>query len=362
MAEAHLRTGIPAPKPPPAPVTVTITGKILYPAGPWGSNRPLRSRGAVLVYEGILYDPLKASKKDKRPTGNFEPTMTNERNVVHVYHKKLQSGEIFTESDGTFRITTKPISPYTYDLFLEVRDYNFVSTPGRSVEVFVYDLRGSIQLIFGPGSIPFSSQGVGTLRTPWPPPLFMTQMAVVNSVAFVDTQKLARRLSEIVSSPTYPTSIKLFRESALSQFNLTGEDFTHAEQLCNRLADGNLAQGFPERLAQNVTKVQGLGVKANSTAATLAAVLDRLVTLNIERLEQKTVLNPLLLAIGSALGDSTQYTDPTDDPVPDMAAACAILAVGGLMARDRATPTVTLSSTDLANRQKMLQVEIQVKK
>lgn len=361
MSEARLRPTLPRPTPPPAPVTVTITGTILYPKGPWGSNRPVRNRAAVLVYEAEIFDPMNIPKGKKRPTGPFEHRMTTERNVVQVFNKTGRSWEVFTESDGTFRITTNPMHPHTYNLLLEIRDYNFVSVPGRNVEVCIYDLRGSIQLVFPTGSIPFSSQGVGTLRVPWPPPLFMTQLAVVNTVAFVDTQKLSRRLSEIVSSPSYPTTIKLNRESALSQYNVTGEDFTHAQKLFQLLVNGRLAAGFPERVVENVSKISRLNVKEKSTAAAIAAILDRLVSINIEELEKKEVLTPLLNALSNALGDPTAYSDPTDDAAPDMAAACAMLAVAGLMVNG-AKPSVTYSSRDLSNRQKMLAVDISMKK
>ena len=352
----------PRPQPPTQPVTVTITGKILYPKGPWGSNRPVRHRASIIVWEGTLYDPLRPQRHLKKPTGKSEEVQLAHGDVVQLYDKVGVAWERFTEGDGSFRITTKPIDPHTYNLVLGIRDYNFVSMKGEDIRECFYDLRGSLQLIYPQGSIPPTSQGVGTIRVPWPPPKFMTYLAVVNATLFLDTQKLARRFSEIAADPSFPTTIKLYRESELSQQNVKGEDYTHTQKMFEKLVDGKLQPGFPDRLALALSKVPRLAVKANGPAATLSAMLDRLVTVNIEELEKRTLLTPLLNAISNSLGDSYNYSDPTDDPAQDMSAACAMMTVAALMARGAGKVNVKYGFQDLSNDQKWLTVDISVSK
>src|SRR5687768_13014459 len=145
----------PPPQPPPQLYNMTITGKLLYPDGPWGTKRPVRHRGSVVVRAGVLWNPH-GFIKEKQPTGKSEQVPLDKgaaggpSDMALLYgDKKLLSGERFTEADGSFSVTTDPIVPHT-PMVLEMRDYNFVSGGGDPRECFL-DLRPYID--FSPNMI-----------------------------------------------------------------------------------------------------------------------------------------------------------------------------------------------------------------
>jgi hypothetical protein len=372
MSEHYRQPGLtPRPTPPPPPpVKLTLTGRILYPAGPWGSNRPVRHRAQLVVWEGQIFDPTRIDPSRRRPAGPSELAQIASGNRIPIgnvgdfYRGRSKSWASWTGGDGSFRFVTNDIDVYTSGLVLEITDYNFISGGEDIKSCLVSLVPGNIELITPAGSIPYSSQSAGNpIRVPWWPPKFMTHLALVNGTAFVDTQKLAAQMASMVRTPSYPAKITLHRESELDQHNVKGEDYSYGQLLFDEPSRGQLAPGFPARVAAEVTKIGRLNVRGSSTAETIAMVLDRLVTINIDQLEDtKSLLNDLINALDTARGGFHKYDVPLADAPQDMAAAIAMLGVAGLMARDNAKPTVNFGFTDLSNSQKMLKVEISVAK
>jgi len=227
---------------------------------------------------------------------------------------------------GEFTITTSAISEDTDDMVLEIEE-NYTH------ETFTYPL------IPGPVNPRFvGKQYLGDakhrIRVPWWPP--RPELAQVNSVTFVDTQKLARRLCELMQSPAYPTVMTLFHESAGNVYR----DYTAAQRMFEVLVQGRLPVDFPARVANEVHTFLWLNTKAKTTVDKLVAALERLLMKNIQVLENDSILLLLLKALGRAL-DYPITIHAVEDAAPDMAAACALLFIAGLMAKDNAKPTVS---------------------
>lgn len=285
--------------------------------------------------------------------------------TYYGYPVKIQTaptsfGMGYTDGDGRFDITTRAFNVNTSGLLLEITDFNTNVANLSAVSSCVYELI--------PGSIDMKQVGrqyMGDtrhrIRVPWFPPLFIAQLAQINSVTFVDTQKLAMKLAMMVRSPAYPTIITLTRESAYTDPSI-GTDFTTAEQLFSQIIKGNLPSDFPARVVNEINKIARLQTGGKTPADSIAIALERIAMINITELETGLLLNPLLSALNVAISGAT-LSQAMDDAAPDMAAACVLLLIAGLMAKDHAKTTVTPGNISMPSGllgQKLLSLHVSI--
>lgn len=340
-------------------VQLNLMGDIFYPPGPWGSARPIRNRASVEVYEGII-DPRKRHIHTPPGPGFVDkPALVTWGNIVTFRRGKRVSFQKFTDSDGHFSFVTDPVDMYPVGLVLEIIDYNPVSAGGELLRC-VYQLFPD-----GPVDMAFPSlQGTGKHRVPWWPPQFMTALATIGGEVYRDTQKLSRKLCAFVRSPAYPLNISLSRESALDQTTsyTTGDDFTMGELLLIELGKQPVPANLPANLVGEMRKISRFASVQGTPAEAIATILDRLVTVNIQMLENGSFVSDVLDAISSVMGRPSFVFRIGEDPANDMAAACVFLAAAGTAAKDNAKVTVTSKSTKLSNDQKMLKIEVLLSK
>jgi hypothetical protein len=312
----------PRPQPRVTPQSVTITSQVIYAKGPWGSQRPVRNFANVDVKARHYHTSL----------GKFTTVET--------------LGSTILDGNGEFTLTTSPLPLDTDDIFLEIQE-NYTN------EVFVYQLIDPKN----PGMSYIDRNRVGKqylgdikhrLRVPWWPT--KPDLASVNATAFADTQKLARSLTFQTKAPTsYPQIITLLRESADGYL---GQNYTTAQQMFYKFIFGQVPADFPAKLVDELKTVPNIGpIATNSIHGSLISVLERLVTVNIDQLENGPMLNPLLRAIGNALDSQTGVTQMATDAAPDMAVACTMLFLAALIARDNAKCTVSFGTLSYAEMQ-----------
>jgi hypothetical protein len=282
--------------------------------GPWGSGRPVRNFANVDVKARHYFTNL----------GKY----TTIENI----------GSALLDGDGRFTITTSPLPLDTDDIFLEI-------TENYTNEVFTYQLIDPKN----PGLSHVDRNFVGKqylgdvhhrIRVPWTPQ--RADLATVNSVNYADTQKLARTLATAVQQQTpYPFIITLLRESPDGYL---GGNYTEAQRMFNEFIARTPPKDFPTKLVDQLRMVPSLGgIGGITVAQSLARAIDRCVTINIDMLESGTFLNSLLHAIANAFNRITA-TDMVEDAAPDMAAACTILFLAALQAKDNAKITVSLGA------------------
>ena len=300
-------------QPQPAPQSVTITSQVIYMKGPWGSERPVRNFANVDVKARHYFNNL----------GKYTTVET--------------IGSALLDGEGRFTITTSPVPVDTDDIFLEI-------TENYTNEVFTYQLIDPKNPAMSHVDRNFvGKQYLGDtkhrLRVPWTPQ--RADLAIVNSVQYADTQKLARTFATSIQQTPYPFIITLLRESADGYL---GGNYTEAEYMFDELITRTPPKDLPTKLVDQLKTVPSLeGINAGSAAQSIARALDRCVTINIDQLETGTFLNSLLHAIAQTFNRITA-TDMVDDAAPDMAAACTLLFLAALIAKDNAKCTVSRGS------------------
>lgn len=314
-------TPFPLPNRGPAqtPQSVTITSQVIYRKGPWGNGRPLRTFGMVAVKARHLHTSL----------GRFTTIE--------------DLGDALLDGDGKFTLTITP--PLTTD------DIFLVVTENYTNNEFVFQLMDpKAPQMNRIDRTRVGKQFVGNdwhrIRVDWPPP--RTDFAYVNATKFSDTQKLARMLSDLLINPSYPTTISIAAETANG---FVGGDYTTGFLLYDPFVKGTVPQDFVPRLVAELKSVMNFApASSKSSTEAMRWALDRFVTMNIDYLESTKVLDQLLRAIAKAL-NQTVLSTMVDDVAPDAAAACGLLFVAGLMARDRAKVTVSYGSVNYAEMQ-----------
>ncbi len=143
----------------------------------------------------------------------------------------------------------------------------------------------------------------------------------------------------IMSSTSYPFIMTLLHENSDSA--MLAYDYTEAEGMFWWLTTNGMPVDFPSKLIDELKTVPNVIVRNGVPIyKSLASVLDRFVTLNIDQLESGNFLNSLLLAIGKALGMITS-NEIVEDTTPDMAAACTLIFLAALKAKDNAKCSVS---------------------
>lgn len=280
---------------PPRTQTITITGKLMHASGPLGTNRPVR-RSATIYF--IARD--------------LPFTMPGQQFAL---------GATVTDGDGNFTLLGEasgiPPNVATVEDFIEVQNI-----PGEERQQIVLDgLRWGTP----------STQDVGTFRLKWRPP--EKALAEVNGRWLEDTRRFANQLAEaLMRAQPKPysalsTKIILLREAAEK------EDYTRAQTLFRNLVQLEIHQDFPVRLVKEVNNIPMLRSNLKTTNDALLHYLHKISVFEVNQFERGTMLEMLIKAIGRSLG--WRIDEAVSDPIPDAAAACALIYIAGRMAKDK---------------------------
>lgn len=273
---------------------ITITGRVVYQSGPWGSKRPLRNVGSVTVWMMSSTQPM-------------------------------LFGTAVTNQNGWFIITANLPPAAVLDMYVQVDDLCGVDTYMHHI------LRKPI-----PNSSILFPDHVGDIAVPWEP--VDAKLADLDIFFIKDTQTLAKRLCERLKSPYYPLHISLWRESA----DGTGNDYTPAQKLLIPLKAPK--SGFLPRLVQDIQD-EIVSTKSNTTNDALIEILERLSLVSLKVLETGSLLNRLLAAIQRSVITHSYSEKLAVDPAHDMAAACVLLFLAGLIHKDNVQPTIMFRSS-----------------
>lgn len=286
----------PLPQPLPTPrrrPPLTIEGRLIYAPGPWGIKR------------GVRRVTVELRARDKRFPG-----------VTSGY------AEAVTDDDGKFRIVTHAgIDPNEHKLHLHIRPH--YSPP------FDHDIEREVSV-----NDPMPQQ-LFTLTVTFKPPL--PDLARLNGQSFPDTKSWAQALCRILQKPSYPVVITLMREAVDVTYR------TYAEQLFAGLSPGSLPADFAARVRRELANVPWMSVSGSSDAAALEVMLTRLAFVSADELHNGKLLPGLIKGLGAAL-NAYVTAFPVNDPTTDMAAACTLLLIAGLLAKDGAKTTATFGS------------------
>lgn len=269
--------------------TATFEGRVIHQPGPWGSAHPLRNVGKVTIWLMSSTQPML-----------FGNTTTNQ--------------------NGWFKVTANLPAIPALDLYVQVDD------PCRA-ETHMHHVTRPPR----PNSSVLLPDFVGEIEVPWEPD--DAQMANVNIFNVKETQRLARILCDLLKSPYYPIHITLFRESV----DGTGQDYTPAQKLLIPLKAPR--NDFLSRLVGDI-RDEVVSAKSETVNDLAVEILYRLSLVDIKVLEEGRLLNRLLAAIQRAVGTNSYSESLMEDAVHDMAAACVVLFLAGLMHKDKVQPTI----------------------
>lgn len=273
---------------------LAIKGRALYQPGPWGSKRPLRKSGQATVWLMNRTGPVSFA------TANIG-------------------------QDGWFLITFPPPAALVTDFYIEIHEtctgekhMHRVSRPPN------------------PRAFALAPDDVGNIEVPWEPP--DAELAYVESTFFKDTRLLAKKLCSLLRSPSYPITMALIRESV----DGTGKDYTPAQNLLIPLKAprANFAKYMVNDIDDEIVSTRSATINDS-----FADILERFSMVDIKGLEEGKFLNRFLAIIQRAFATSSYSENMMTEPAHDMAAACFILFVGGLMKKDKANPTITFRSS-----------------
>ncbi len=280
--------GLPLPR----RVPLTIEGKVAYPPGPWGNGHGVRGVKVELAARDLRF-----------------------RGLTEIY------AETVTDDDGAFKLVTfSPIDQHDGHLHLRIHPHY--------APAFDHDIEKQVSLTF---SLP---QRLYWVVVSFKPPLL--EFARVNGKGFGDAQAWARELARQLRAPSYPIVISLMHET------VDPSQRSDAENLFTGMSPGSLPADVAVRVQQalsgqfNVTGAPG--------APAMEALLRRLSSMTLRELQpitRTTPLGELLKGLASAM-NGVVGNDPVRDPPLDIAAACTLILIAGLMARDNAKPTATL--------------------
>jgi len=272
----------------------TITGRVLHQPGHWGSKRPLRNIGRITAW---TYDNAQS----------------------------FPFGVAFTNQEGWFSITANLPASRVIGMWIQVEDL-------CGTETYMHQIPRPPQ----PNSSILFPDNVGNIIAPWEPA--DAGLANLDIFFLKNYQSLARRLCERLKSPYYPMHISLWRESV----DGTGQDYTPAQKLLIPLKAPR--SGFLIHLVQDIQD-EIVSTKSNTTNDAVVEILERLSMVEIKVLETSSLLNRLLAAIQRAFGTHSYSENLMVDPAHDMAAACVILFLAGLMEKDKIQPTIMFRSS-----------------
>lgn len=273
---------------------LTIRGSVLYKQGPWGINHGVRGVAVELVAR--------------------DPRLPGIRNIY---------AETRTDDAGAFKLVTfSPIDPK--DTLLEVR------VKPHYAPAFDHDIRKQVSVHNG---LP---QDLYQIRVTFKPPL--PEFARVNGRSFGDTQSWARELCRQLRTPSYPVVISWMRET------VDPAQRPDSEELFRGMSPGSLPSDFAARIQQALSGAGWFSVGGQGGAAAMETMLTRLSLMTLRDLHphyRTTPLGDLLQGLASAM-NGFAGSEPVRDPPTDIAAACTLLLIAGLMARDGAKATATL--------------------
>jgi len=323
--------------------TIDVSGKVVYQPGPWGSKYPARKISATLT----MTDPMGVSTFLSNSLGN---------------------------DNGEFKIASPFIQSAFARITLEVTD----DFTGEKDSLLLYPG------LVGPNS---GHQKIGEIVFPFKPE--HPELAWINSIPFTDTKTLAKKLASLLGSPSYPLSIDLLSEwrgtvpripvedptagDVLSRITgANGHTFkqplprkTPADVLAQNRANARILKAssqrferpvpiltpaqkllrmlswsdFPKDLPDRIVKeIYGHGIMSGKPAGTVAsiiAILERFSQVTIQDLENGSLLKRLGIGLQKAAKNTFHFESVTEEAAADMAAACVLIFLAGLAAKDK---------------------------
>ncbi|MEZ5428625.1 MAG: hypothetical protein R2747_20430 [Pyrinomonadaceae bacterium] len=276
--------------------STTITGRIFFKPGFWGRRMPFRQTGRVTVWLMGRTAPI---------LGASGPS----------------------DGDGWFKISFNlPATPAT-DMYIEVED-------PCSGEKHMQPIKRPPKI----SPIPLMTDNIGEIEVPWEPA--DAELAMVNSKRIRGYRLLAKTLSLLLRSPGYPINISLRRQS----LDGTGKDYTPAQLLLIPMKVDR--PGFLNRVVGDV-RDEVINTRSEKLNDLAVEILEQLSTVDLKRLEEGKLLNRFLAVIQRAFPSHSYSESLMTDPTHDMAAACVILFLAGLMKKDNVQPEIMFDSFKL---------------
>ena len=283
---------------PPASQTVTVTGTLFHDPGSWGTDRALRRSAIVSLF---VREP---------PTGPGQ-------SVEHPLGFQIVDG------GGKFSIDASGMSiPSTA---IDIEEFLRVQyLPTGDIQEITLD---NVPWGFGAPTM-----DLGKLRFNWTPP--EPVLAEVDGKWFDDTKSLADRLANaLMDAQPKPYSARTNKIVLLWE-PTESDDYTRVQNSFKSLQQIDIHRDFPDRLVQEVEKIPQLRTKMTKWISdALLNYLFKISTLRQYQIERGNTLDKLIRAINSALG--WRIDQAVFDPMPDMAASCALIYIAGRMAKDQ---------------------------
>jgi hypothetical protein len=337
------------PNPPLQAPTIDIGGKVIYKAGTWGSKYPARRMMLTLRMTDTTGTTTSVGSGSTDLNGNF----------------KIRSGFI---ANAFSRITLE-VSDMTTD-----DTYSHTLYPG----------------LVGPNG---GFQNIKEVEFPFAPP--HPELARINSLPFLDVQKLVKQLSDIVRSPNYPLTIELTSEwraiapkipigdmsdeptsriievngrkldkpvpikvpdDVLSQrrqqarklretqkkYDRNIPVITPAQKLLHMLSGADFTKELSQRITEKIFIHGIVPGKAGAPAESIVTILDGLSRVTLKQMETETILKRLVLALQRAARMPFYFDSVMEEAAADMVAASVLICLAGLAARDKAKPKISI--------------------
>lgn len=323
--------------------TVDISGRIVYQPGPWGTQYP--ARGISL---GIV--------------------MTDTAGGLTVI------GTGLVKENGEFKIASTAVSVAFTKLTLEIHE----DFTGENFSFPLYP--GTI----GPNTGP---QKLGDIVFPFKPE--HSELAWINSAAFTDTKVVAKKLADILRSPSYPLSIDLVNEWRTTAPSIPIDDptkddvmarvvganghkfkqplplknpaevvavnrenarilrasamrfekpvpvLTPGQKLVRILSWNDPPKELGERLVKEASMHGIIPAKTRNTADAIAEILDRVSQSTIQELEAGSFLRRIHVSLQRAAKTPFHFETVSEEAAADTAAACLLIFLAGINAKNK---------------------------
>ncbi|MEP7076588.1 MAG: hypothetical protein ABI878_12345 [Acidobacteriota bacterium] len=323
--------------------TVDISGRIVYQPGPWGTQYPARGISLSIV----LTDTA------------------GSRSIV---------GSGLVNENGEFKIASTAVTVAFSQITLEIQE----DFTGENLSFPLYP--GTI----GPNGGP---QKLGNIVFPFKPE--HPELAWINSAAFTDTKAFAKKLADILRSPSLPLSIDLFSEwrttapsipiddparddvtarvvaangqkfkrplplrtpadvaaanrenarilrASAKRFEKPVPVLTPGQKLIRILSWSDLAAGLDERIVKEVSTHGITKGKANTTADAVADILERLSQATMQELEAGSFLRSLHVSLQRAAKTPFHFETVAEEAAADTAAASLLIFLAGITGQNK---------------------------
>lgn len=126
----------------------------------------------------------------------------------------------------------------------------------------------------------------------------------------------------------------------------------------DQIAKWLLPADFPKQLMKAIGQFPVLPASQAATPEAFGKILERFTTVNTVELEKGALLKSLISALSQVINGYGNSSDLMEDAPVDAAAACSLVMIAALMAKDKSKPIVTMVSKTLPNSQKLVTIDI----